>query len=71
MQDGFILWGADDRIVLVNERVREMMPDRAELLVPGTTIQEFAERSAELGKPGATDATIAKDTAQFIEFRRD
>jgi adenylate cyclase len=41
ISDGFVLYDADDRIVVCNERVREIYPHRADLFQPGTSFREI------------------------------
>jgi adenylate cyclase len=43
ISDGFVLYDADDRIVVCNERVREIYPHRADLFRPGTSFREILE----------------------------
>ncbi|SDJ53228.1 Signal transduction histidine kinase [Bradyrhizobium sp. Rc2d] len=43
ISDGFVLYDADDRIVVCNERVREIYPHRADLFQPGTSFREILE----------------------------
>lgn len=43
ISDGFVLYDADDRIVVCNERVREIYPQRADLFQPGTSFREILE----------------------------
>ncbi len=43
ISDGFVLYDANDRIVLCNERVREIYPQVADLYRPGTSFREILE----------------------------
>ncbi len=43
ISDGFVLYDANDRIVLCNERVREIYPQVADLFRPGTSFREILE----------------------------
>jgi PAS domain S-box-containing protein len=46
---GFILYDEDDRYVLSNSRFREMFPERADLLRPGTKFEEILRLGYERG----------------------
>jgi PAS domain S-box-containing protein len=50
LADGFILWDAEDRLVMRNEAVSRMDPEMGEMLVPGTSFAEFVERRVRLGR---------------------
>lgn len=67
MQNGFLLWGADRRLVLCNERARELMPDRRELLVIGTSIEEFASQGAQLRAKGTDADDARRDYENIVE----
>jgi signal transduction histidine kinase/DNA-binding response OmpR family regulator/HAMP domain-containing protein len=43
ISEGFVLYDAEDRIVLCNERFREIYPGLADLTRPGTTFREILE----------------------------
>ena len=47
--DGFALYDADDRLVLVNERFLEIFPEIADLAVPGTPFNDIVRAEAERG----------------------
>lgn len=49
INEGFILYDRDDRIVLCNRRYGVLFPGLADLLHPGTTFQEIIERAARAG----------------------
>ena len=40
MGAGFAIWGSDDRLVLCNELLREIVPENADLFRPGVTFTE-------------------------------
>ncbi|MBW7850967.1 MAG: PAS domain S-box protein [Rhodospirillales bacterium] len=48
--DGFALLDQNDRIVLVNQRMRQIYPRSAHLLEPGRPYEEFLRNQAELGE---------------------
>jgi adenylate cyclase len=43
ISDGFVLYDKDDRIVVCNDRVREIYPDFADLFRPGMSLREILE----------------------------
>jgi len=45
--DGFAIWDRDDRLVLANDRCREMFPGTDEVLVPGTPFETFLKVASE------------------------
>jgi len=47
MGAGFAIWDSDDKLVLCNELLREILPENAELLRPGVT---FAECIVQMGQ---------------------
>jgi signal transduction histidine kinase/integral membrane sensor domain MASE1 len=49
IDDGFLLWDANDRLVLSNNAINRMFPDQAGLLVPGITFSELIERRVRAG----------------------
>ncbi len=55
--DGFVLYDADDRIVVCNERVREIYPQRADLFRPGTSFREILEAAIARSVPDLNGRT--------------
>ena len=49
INEGFILYDRDDRIVLCNRRYGTLFPGLTDILHPGTTFQEIVERAARTG----------------------
>jgi len=50
LADGFILWDADDRLIMRNEAVGRMDPEMGEMLTPGISFKEFVQRRVQLGR---------------------
>ncbi|MBB3145258.1 signal transduction histidine kinase/DNA-binding response OmpR family regulator [Phyllobacterium trifolii] len=48
--DGFALFDADDKLVLVNQRYLEIFPETADLMTPGTSFEEIMRAQAERGR---------------------
>jgi len=49
ISDGFSLFDSDDRLVLVNSKMRELYPVIADLLIPGITYEEMLRESVARG----------------------
>ena len=52
LQDGFILFDADDRLVLANRRYRELYPRTAPVMVEGAPFADILQRAIEVGEVG-------------------
>ena len=50
LDDGFLLWDSDDRLVLHNQALRRMLPGEANFLAPGITFTELVERRVRTGQ---------------------
>jgi len=50
LADGFILWDADDRLIMRNDAVGRMDPEMGEMLAPGISFRGFIERRVQLGR---------------------
>jgi PAS domain S-box-containing protein len=50
LNDGFILFDADDRLVLCNSRNKEFYPEHAERLVPGISFEDLVRNSVMSGE---------------------
>ena len=49
ISEGFVLFGPDERLILCNERYRELYEGIADLIVPGTTYAELARAGLARG----------------------
>ncbi len=69
ISEGFILFDADERLVLCNRTALKYYEEIADTLVPGVRFEEFARSMAEsgllLGAIGCEEAWIADRVAQF------
>jgi PAS domain-containing protein len=59
MADGFALFNADDRLVLCNERCRQLFPKSAALRVPGIPLRLLMREAAKLGEYAGVDESNA------------
>ena len=50
LTDGFVIYDADDKLVLCNEAYREIYQESADLLVPGTTFEEIIRSGVANGQ---------------------
>jgi diguanylate cyclase (GGDEF)-like protein/PAS domain S-box-containing protein len=50
IEDGFIIFDADDRVVVCNEQLKRMYPHLAPLLVPGTRFEDMLRSALGDGK---------------------
>ena len=65
ISDGFVLYDADDRIVVCNERVREIYPQRADLFRPGTSFREILDAAVARSVPDLK----GRSSEEWIEER--
>ena len=61
MADALVMFDAEDRLVLCNDRYREFFPKTAHLRVPGTPFRDILRASVALGEQGGVDASDAED----------
>ncbi|MFN4098532.1 MAG: PAS domain S-box protein, partial [Pararhodobacter sp.] len=54
LQDGFAYFDADDRLVLCNERYRQMLPRSASMMVPGVSFEAIMRHAVTHGDFGGT-----------------
>ncbi len=50
IDDGFVVYDAEDRLVLSNKRYKELYKASADFLVPGTRFEDILRRGAEIGQ---------------------
>jgi PAS domain S-box-containing protein len=68
LDDGFILLDADDRLILANQRYKQLYPLTAPAVVPGATFEDILRRAVETGEiidpKGRDPETWIKDALQ-------
>jgi PAS domain S-box-containing protein len=73
MSEGFVLYDAEDRLVLCNGRYREIYAESADLIVPGARFPDLiragVERGQYLDAAGREEAWIAERLAAHREAR--
>lgn len=69
--EGFVLYDADDRLILSNERYRQMRTEIADLIVPGARFEDIVRTAAKRG--GHADAIGREEEwiAERIERHRN
>jgi signal transduction histidine kinase len=60
LQDGFVIYDADERLVLANSRYREFFPRIQQYLIPGTPFEDIVRAAVETGE--IVDATGDKQS---------
>ncbi len=67
LSDDILLFDPDDRLVLTNSKLKETLPDLADVLVPGTTFSDIIRRVESAGLVADGDGT----TADWMSWRLD
>lgn len=68
---GVVLYGADDRLILCNEKYREMRAEIADLIVPGVRFEEIVRTAAERGSDLPSGLEPEEWIAQRLERHRN
>jgi PAS domain S-box-containing protein len=71
ISEGFVLFDADDRLILCNGRYREMYAGIADLLVPGAKFQDLVRAGAERGRVPAAVGRIEAYVAERLDRHRN
>ncbi len=71
--DGFVLYDADERLVICNSKYREFYPTVADIMEPGASMEELTRAGAERGQfvvsNGQLDDWVAERLQQFRSGR--
>jgi len=67
LKDGFVLFDRDDRLVLANNRYREMHPRTAEVIVEGTLFRDILHRGIRVGEINVPPS----DEDKVLRLRRE
>ncbi len=71
LQDGFVIYDADERLVLANGRYRDFFPRIQQYLIPGTPFKEIARAAVESGEiADAKDDPVGWLDKRMEQFRR-
>ena len=63
MSEGFVVYDADDRLVLCNEQFRGLYPLLADKIVPGVSFEELLAIGVERGQIGGDEKDVARKLA--------
>jgi diguanylate cyclase (GGDEF)-like protein/PAS domain S-box-containing protein len=69
--DGFVLWDADDRLVLCNQRYRDLYPAIADQIQTGISFAELILRFAERGYIPEAVGRVSAWVAERVRQRRE
>ncbi|MHA1537353.1 MAG: PAS domain-containing sensor histidine kinase [Alphaproteobacteria bacterium] len=68
--DGFVLFDADDRVVIWNQRFADIFPELADLLPKKPTAEEMFRERIRIGAVGAFDIPVNEYVRWRMEMRR-
>ncbi|WP_422369098.1 PAS domain S-box protein [Pelagibius sp.] len=71
LPDGFVLYDANDRLVICNSRYKEIYKTSAELIEPGVTFEEIIRFGAENGQYVEAEADLEAWIAARMEAHRN
>ncbi|BBK39468.1 hypothetical protein STAQ_45460 [Allostella sp. ATCC 35155] len=71
LDNGFILFGADDRVILANDTFRRMFPGQADIIVPGTHVEEMLQAGMRSGDYRNFAPEESNDPAAILRRYRD
>jgi PAS domain S-box-containing protein len=69
--DGFALYDSDDRLVLHNNRLSEMLERAADVMVPGASFEEVVRRSIVNGGVRAAEGRVEEYVQERLERHRN
>jgi len=71
LDDAFVLYDAEDRLLMCNQRHRDIYPETAVMMQPGRRFEEIvrygAQRGQYAGKLESIDAWVAERVAQHLQ----
>jgi len=73
MPDGFVMWDRDDRLVICNDRYREMYAASAPFIRPGIGFEELIRKGAEAGQypqAGSDIEAFVRETVAWHQGNR-
>lgn len=71
LQDGFVLFDADDRLVICNQRYREIYPRSAHAIVPGVRFEDILRQGLAQGEYADAIGREADWLAERLERHRE
>ena len=70
LEDAFVLYDADDRLVLFNDRYKEYYKESADLMIPGTPFETIIRVGAERGQYAAAIGRVDEWVAERLAMHR-
>ncbi|WP_310386222.1 PAS-domain containing protein [Roseateles sp.] len=70
VNEAFVLYGPDDRLVFCNEKYRQMYAASADLIVPGASFEEIIRGGAERGQHRDAEGRIEAWVAERMAIHR-
>lgn len=70
VDEAFVLFGPDDRLVFCNEKYRELYAASADLIVPGALFEDLVRRGAERGQYADAIGRIDEWVAERVAMHR-
>jgi len=70
MPDGFVMWDADDRLVVCNQRYRDLYPITAPSIRPGARFADIIRYGAHLGQYPEVGADIEAFVDELVQWHR-
>lgn len=70
LRDGFVVYDAEDRLVICNERYRELYPQSAPAIVPGASFESILRYGLERGEYVAARGREEEWLAERLELHR-
>ena len=58
LSDGFVIYDADDKLIICNQKYKDIYQESADLIVPGATFEEIIRQGAQRGQYGEMGPSI-------------
>ncbi|WP_428510617.1 PAS-domain containing protein [Roseateles sp.] len=71
VNEGFVLYDADDRLVFCNEKYRQMYAASADLIVPGASFESIIRGGAERGQYAEAQGRVDEWVAERMKAHRE
>jgi PAS domain S-box-containing protein len=69
--DAFVLYDADDRMVICNQKYRDFYADSADVMIPGNTFEHIVRTGAERGQYAQAEGRIEQWVAERLDLHRN
>lgn len=70
ISEGFVIYDADDRLVLCNQKYKDVYRETADLMVPGAQFEGLLRRGAELGQFPKATGRVDEWISERLALRR-